>query len=774
MTPWRFWKVTGPGLVAAFILACNLMNVFTPYRAPPVDVQGGARWIGIEPGSNRAFLRQVITIPFTPLHAWVAVASDDYILYVNGQIAAQNQFTINAALTFQHAISDRAQGLNTDVVAMARAPDLRLGPNREWRAFIYTDVSRLLRPGTNVIAVALQTASPSVRMAIQGRISGDSASIPLDGAAEAWHVSRTPDVVRQQPWFLSRVQADGWDAAHDLGPVEERIRATAPPEIWTRPPPRTALVVPEVAGEARIARVLPGLSGDPQEAAWLRVTSSWPYTVIVGNEIAGEGNVFSRTGAFDLTRYLRHGPQRVSIRLYRSGDLSLPAPTVAVDGAVGATPIAADAGWFALLKDDPQWASGGGTWGAADAAPLRPQTRSVAFSVVPPKSWWTLQVAFGWAVCFAGLVALFLALRGLGRHAGDRTGGTAAALWILSLPMLVAASCYILRIRFKYSDAILDYVDPAQYGASLVLTAGMLVVALLTYVAVGQGTAGLPAVRPAIAIPRLTLPSSRTAWGIALAVVMLIAVVLRVYHIGIESLQADENVSLDAARGVAATGAPFETSGVLYTRSTLYHYMLAGWIALFGSAPGTARLMSVIPGVLVIPLAYDLAYRATGRRTVALACALLMAFSPWQINKSRNIRFYQQMQFFGALATCCFIRGFVQEHSKAAQNLFFVAASLAVLCQEVFVLTFPGYCIAGLPLPAPVPLARQHQRAARLRHPDDRQRARCRHLHPAVPDPQRRHHHLGRVHHSAPRHQPDRILRHLLPQPAQRAADRRT
>src|SRR6185437_520278 len=179
----RSWRLFGFGLAAAFVFACNLMNVLTPYRAPPEIVADRSEWIGIAPGSNRAFFRQIVNVPFTPRYAWIAVASDDYTLFVNDSPVAQNQFAVNAALSFQHRLSDRAQGVNPNVVPMARAPDLRLATNREWRARIHTDISQQIRQGLNDIALSLQTADPSVRVSLKGEIVGDGVSIPIEGGA---------------------------------------------------------------------------------------------------------------------------------------------------------------------------------------------------------------------------------------------------------------------------------------------------------------------------------------------------------------------------------------------------------------------------------------------------------------------------------------------------------------------------------------------------------------------------------------------------------------
>ncbi|MBN9560599.1 MAG: hypothetical protein J0H14_07710 [Alphaproteobacteria bacterium] len=694
MRPLRSWRLLGFGLAAAFIFACNLMNVLTPYRAAPEIIADRADWIGISPPSNRAFFRQVIDLPFTPRYAWIAVATDDYVLYVNGQAAAQNQFAINAALSFQHRLSDRAQGVNPYVVPAARAPDLRLATNREWRVRIHSDISKQLRRGRNVLALSLQTADPSVRVSIKGEIVGDGVSIPIDGSAESWHASRTPDRIRGQSWIVSPVRADGWRQASSLGPVEEPLQATAPAGLWTRPLPLTGLTGPEIAGDVRFARVLPALTGGPTQSAWLRVSSTWPYTLTVGNTLAGAAGKTGKTEAYDLSRFLRNGPQRVSIRLYRTGLTDPAMPVVMLDGAVGSLDIAPDSSWNVLRRDDPGWLDGGGLWESASMVPMSPGTRPITLQIPTSKGWWAAEQAFVWAACFAGIALLFRALGGLGGLARDRTGGRAAALWILSLPILAAGAAYLLRLRFKETDLILDFLNPAQYGRSLALDLAMLVLAIAVYLVLTRAPSSAPAVVPRFRPGSAALSSDAKVRLLVLAI-SLLGFALRGYHIGIENLQADENVSLDAARGVLRTGAPYEISGVLYTRSAMYHYMLAGWIYLFGSSPAAARMMSVIPGVAVIFVTYELAYLATGKRHLAVICALVIAVSPWQINQSRNIRFYQQMQFFGICASYFFLRGFVLGRHKPSQNLFFAMGSLAVVCQEIFVLTFPGFCIAG-------------------------------------------------------------------------------
>jgi hypothetical protein len=137
-------------------------------------------------------------------------------------------------------------------------------------------------------------------------------------------------------------------------------------------------------------------------------------------------------------------------------------------------------------------------------------------------------------------------------------------------------------------------------------------------------------------------------------------------------------------------------SGVLYTRSPLYHYLLAGWLWLFGDNVYVARSFAAVFGVGAIILFYRLLLEISGKRYLALLGALLIAVDPWEIQASRIIRFYQQMQFFSIWAALLFLKAFVWRQGKIFQNYFFVVVAAAVLSQEVYITVFPALGIAFL------------------------------------------------------------------------------
>jgi hypothetical protein len=190
---------------------------------------------------------------------------------------------------------------------------------------------------------------------------------------------------------------------------------------------------------------------------------------------------------------------------------------------------------------------------------------------------------------------------------------------------------------------------------------------------------------------RQICPQGPTVW---LMGVLLLGLALRLYAIDFQPPNADEHTSWDCARGILRTGMPVNVAGVLYTRSPLYHYGLAAWLALFGDNVASARCFSLLPSLGVILACYFLVTAISRRPSLGLLAALVMAVDPWSIATTQLIRFYLQVQFFALAATLCFLRGFVWKEGKRHQNLFFALATAGVLSQEVYATTFLALFLA--------------------------------------------------------------------------------
>ena len=177
-------------------------------------------------------------------------------------------------------------------------------------------------------------------------------------------------------------------------------------------------------------------------------------------------------------------------------------------------------------------------------------------------------------------------------------------------------------------------------------------------------------------------------WGLA-----LLGLYLRLNHLEIASMVPDEATSYDTARHIVSTGKPLSTSGIWYTRSPAYHYMLAAWMTLFGASPHMARLLTVLWGVISIFAMYGFSKIISQNRIISLLMAFLITVDPWEITTSRIIRFYQPVQCLSLITFILFFKGFVYRQGRIYQHLFFAVLTFTLLCQEVTVVLLPSFLI---------------------------------------------------------------------------------
>jgi len=87
-----------------------------------------------------------------------------------------------------------------------------------------------------------------------------------------------------------------------------------------------------------------------------------------------------------------------------------------------------------------------------------------------------------------------------------------------------------------------------------------------------------------------------------------------------------------------------------------YYTMLTGWMRSFGETIPSARLLSVLAGMLTVLVVYILARGLFGAPT-ALWAGTLVALNPFQVHYSQEIRMYAALGLWQLLATYCFWRG---------------------------------------------------------------------------------------------------------------------
>jgi mannosyltransferase len=90
----------------------------------------------------------------------------------------------------------------------------------------------------------------------------------------------------------------------------------------------------------------------------------------------------------------------------------------------------------------------------------------------------------------------------------------------------------------------------------------------------------------------------------------------------------------------------------------LYYFLLHFWVRGFGGSEAATHALSLVFGLLTIPVAYWAGSSLMSRRT-GLYAATLFAFSPFLTQYAGETRMYELMGLLGLLATASFIHAFV-------------------------------------------------------------------------------------------------------------------
>ena len=177
-------------------------------------------------------------------------------------------------------------------------------------------------------------------------------------------------------------------------------------------------------------------------------------------------------------------------------------------------------------------------------------------------------------------------------------------------------------------------------------------------------------------------------YSVALLAIVLIGVFLRVYDLGAQSIWGDEAFSITVSNmslpGIVQAG-----------DSPLYHFALHYWIALFGTSEVAVRSLSVLFGVLAIPMIYVMGRRLFNEE-VGLLAALILAFSTLNVQYSQEARMYSLMVLLALLSMYFFIR-FLQRDTIVISVGYVVCTTLllythlygvfVVVAQNVYLLT---------------------------------------------------------------------------------------
>lgn len=165
--------------------------------------------------------------------------------------------------------------------------------------------------------------------------------------------------------------------------------------------------------------------------------------------------------------------------------------------------------------------------------------------------------------------------------------------------------------------------------------------------------------------------------------ITLLGFALRVYNLTFHSLWFDEAISLRWARSTVPRIWDVSMHLVEDRLPPLYYLLLKWWGDVAGLSEFSVRYLSVIFGVLLIPVVFALGRRFFNRAT-GMAAALLVALNPFLIWYSQEARMYAPAVLFGALGVLCFVRAVEAEGRPAGWWIGLGVCALAGLYTHLY------------------------------------------------------------------------------------------
>jgi uncharacterized protein (TIGR03663 family) len=160
---------------------------------------------------------------------------------------------------------------------------------------------------------------------------------------------------------------------------------------------------------------------------------------------------------------------------------------------------------------------------------------------------------------------------------------------------------------------------------------------------------------------------------VAYAALVLIAFIMRLWHLGARAVSYDENIHIGCGQDIFHNLFPLPLCGLPFSHGT-FQFIGTGIVySIFGESDFTARLLPAIFGTAIVILPYFL--RRQLGRWGALAIAVLLAFSPLFMYYSRYARGDIYNAFFTLLLVVC-IWNYITD--KRQRWLYIGAAALSL------------------------------------------------------------------------------------------------
>ncbi len=179
----------------------------------------------------------------------------------------------------------------------------------------------------------------------------------------------------------------------------------------------------------------------------------------------------------------------------------------------------------------------------------------------------------------------------------------------------------------------------------------------------------------------------------ALAVVVLVAVLIRVAGARTFTPQADEPASILAAHQIAEKGVPILPSGTLYLHGATLSYLLTPFVwAGYGDLDDLTamRMVSVLFGTIAVILTFFLARRVSGASWVGVLASFLLAIDPVSVEWGSLARMYSVFQATTTATVLLFLLLLVRKRSTLMLAGFVLCFWLSIFSHLGAALIWPG------------------------------------------------------------------------------------
>ncbi len=174
----------------------------------------------------------------------------------------------------------------------------------------------------------------------------------------------------------------------------------------------------------------------------------------------------------------------------------------------------------------------------------------------------------------------------------------------------------------------------------------------------------------------------------------ILAFALRLYRLDYQPLRGDESFSIQFSAHELEWLVP--SIAHVEPNPPLYYLLLHGWMKSLGQSEFVTRFLSLLFGVVSVPLVYQLG-RSMGRPKVGALAALLLAINPFQVWHAQDVRNYTVWPAL-SIAALVFLMRSLQDAKRrhwagyAAMTLLSLYTHyydmFMLLFQNLFVLTF--------------------------------------------------------------------------------------